>query len=54
MGLLMLLRSALAALRTRLNLEFPADAPVGLQRQLMADIRRIPHRFTGFDTTRKG
>jgi len=37
-----------------LNLEFPADAPVGLQRQLLADIRRIPHRFTGFDTTRKG
>ena len=37
-----------------IDLEFPADAPVGLQRQLLADIRRIPHRFTGFDTTRKG
>ena len=24
----------------------------GLQRELVADIRRIPHRFTGFDTTR--
>jgi probable F420-dependent oxidoreductase len=37
-----------------IDLEFPADAPVGLQRQLLADIRRIPHRFNGFDTTRKG
>jgi probable F420-dependent oxidoreductase len=35
-----------------IDLEFPADAPAGLQRELLADIRRIPHRFTGFDTTR--
>lgn len=35
-----------------IDLEFPADAPVGLQRELVADIRRIPHRFTGFDTAR--
>jgi probable F420-dependent oxidoreductase len=35
-----------------IDLEFPADAPSGLQRELLADIRRIPHRFTGFDTTR--
>jgi probable F420-dependent oxidoreductase len=35
-----------------IDLEFPADAPSGLQRELLAEIRRIPHRFTGFDTTR--
>ena len=32
------------------DLNFPPDAPPGLQRELLADIRRIPHRFTGFDT----
>jgi probable F420-dependent oxidoreductase len=33
-----------------LDLDFPQDTPMGLQRELIADIRRIPHRFTGFDT----
>jgi len=33
-----------------IDLNFPADAPAGLQRELLADIRSIPHRFTGFDT----
>jgi probable F420-dependent oxidoreductase len=33
-----------------IDLNFPADAPLGLQRELLADIHRIPHRFTGFDT----
>lgn len=27
---------------------FPVDAPAGLQRELLADIRRIPHLFEGF------
>jgi len=31
-----------------IDLEFPADAPVGLRRELIADIRRIPRRFVGF------
>jgi probable F420-dependent oxidoreductase len=31
-----------------IELDFPADAPVGLQRELLADIRRIPHTFAGF------
>ena len=31
-----------------IDLNFPPDAPPGLQRELLADIRRIPHRFTGF------
>ena len=35
-----------------IDLNFPADAPVGLQREVLADIRRIPHRFTGFDRNR--
>jgi probable F420-dependent oxidoreductase len=35
-----------------IDLEFPAESPPGLQRELLAEIRRIPHRFTGFDTTR--
>ena len=39
-------------LRTSIDLEFPAESPSGLQRELLAEIRRIPHRFTGFDTTR--
>ncbi len=33
-----------------IDLNFPPDAPPGLRRELLADIRRIPHRFTGFDT----
>jgi probable F420-dependent oxidoreductase len=33
-----------------IDLAFPADAPAGLRRELMADIRRIPRTFTGFDT----
>jgi probable F420-dependent oxidoreductase len=33
-----------------IDLNFPPDAPPGLQRELLADIHRIPHRFTGFDT----
>ena len=33
-----------------LDLDFPPDTPLGLQRELIADIRRIPHRFTGFAT----
>ena len=33
-----------------IDLNFPAETPIGLQRELLADIRRIPHRFTGFDT----
>jgi hypothetical protein len=32
------------------ELNFPAGTPAGLQRELVADIRRIPHRFEGFDT----
>jgi probable F420-dependent oxidoreductase len=35
-----------------IDLEFPTDAPSSLQRELLADIRRIPHRFSGFDLTR--
>jgi probable F420-dependent oxidoreductase len=34
-----------------LDLEFPPDTPIGLQRELLADIRRIPHRFSGFRTS---
>jgi probable F420-dependent oxidoreductase len=33
-----------------IDLNFPPDAPPGLQRELLADIHRIPHRFIGFDT----
>jgi len=32
-----------------IDLEFPTDAPPGLRRELIADIQRIPHRFTGFN-----
>ena len=30
-----------------IDLHFPPDAPAGLQRELLADIRRIPHTFAG-------
>ncbi len=30
------------------ELNFPADTPLGLQRELIADIRRIPQTFTGY------
>jgi probable F420-dependent oxidoreductase len=33
-----------------IDLTFPPDAAAGLQRELLADIHRIPHRFTGFNT----
>jgi probable F420-dependent oxidoreductase len=33
-----------------IEVSFPADTPAGLQRELLADIRRIPHAFAGFDT----
>jgi hypothetical protein len=32
-----------------IDLEFPPDMPSSLRRELIADIRRIPHRFTGFN-----
>ena len=32
-----------------IDLDFPPDTPLGLRRELIADIRRIPHRFAGFD-----
>ncbi len=31
-----------------IELNFPPDAPPGLQRELLADIRKIPHAFEGF------
>jgi hypothetical protein len=31
-----------------IDLEFPEGAPVGLRREVLDDISRIPHRFTGF------
>jgi hypothetical protein len=31
-----------------IEMSFPDDAPAGLQRELLADIRRIPHTFTEF------
>jgi alkanesulfonate monooxygenase SsuD/methylene tetrahydromethanopterin reductase-like flavin-dependent oxidoreductase (luciferase family) len=31
-----------------IDLEFPSEAPVGSRREILADIRRIPHAFTGF------
>ncbi len=33
-----------------LDLDFPSDTPVGLRSELITDIRRIPHRFVGFDS----
>jgi probable F420-dependent oxidoreductase len=35
-----------------IELNFPASAPAGLQHELIADIRRIPHAFTGFAANR--
>jgi probable F420-dependent oxidoreductase len=32
-----------------IDLDFPPDTPFGLRREVLADIRRIPHRFAGFD-----
>jgi probable F420-dependent oxidoreductase len=33
-----------------IEVNFPADTPPGLQSELLADIRRIPHMFAGFET----
>jgi len=35
-----------------IELNFPADTPAALQRELLTDIRRIPHAFEGFETRR--
>jgi probable F420-dependent oxidoreductase len=46
--------SAIAAryggLADAIEVNFPPGTPAGLQRELLADIRRIPHTFEGFDT----
>ena len=42
--------SRFGGLADSIELNFPVDAPAGLQRELLADIRRIPHAFEGFDT----
>jgi len=34
-----------------IDLHFPADAPMGLRRELVSDIKRIPHQFAGFNTS---
>jgi probable F420-dependent oxidoreductase len=33
-----------------IDLHFPSNTPLGLQKELVADIKRIPHTFAGFDT----
>jgi probable F420-dependent oxidoreductase len=33
-----------------IELNFPAGTPIGLQREVITDIQRIPHEFTGFKT----
>jgi hypothetical protein len=33
-----------------IELNFAPDMPAGLARELVADIRRIPHAFQGFAT----
>ena len=35
-----------------IEVNFPVDTPPGLQSELLADIRRIPHIFEGFETRR--
>ena len=37
-------------LANSIEINFPAGTPPGLQRELLADIRRIPHLFEGFAT----
>jgi hypothetical protein len=33
-----------------IDLDFPPNTPMGLRREMLADVRRIPHRFVGFDS----
>ncbi len=33
-----------------IDMNFPVGTPLGLRRELVSDIRRIPHSFAGFDT----
>jgi len=35
-----------------IEVNFPTGTPAGLQRDLLTEIRRIPHIFEGFDTSR--
>jgi hypothetical protein len=34
------------------DIHFPANAPASLVRELVSDIKRIPHVFQGFQTNR--
>jgi hypothetical protein len=33
-----------------IDLHFPSGTPAGVMKELVADIRRIPHTFAGFNT----
>lgn len=44
------IRERFGGVANSIDLQFPPDTPAGLQRELLADIRRIPHSFAGFDT----
>ena len=33
-----------------IDLHFPVGTPVGLMKELVTEIRRIPHTFAGFNT----
>jgi hypothetical protein len=39
-----------SGLADSIDLVFPPTTPPGLQRDLLSDIRRIPHTFQGFKT----
>jgi probable F420-dependent oxidoreductase len=44
------IKARFGGLADAIELNFPPGTPGGLQRELLTDIHRIPHRFEGFDT----
>jgi len=48
------IRQRFGGVADSIDLHFPPDTPAGLQRELLNDIRRIPHTFAGFDTNWQG
>jgi probable F420-dependent oxidoreductase len=51
-GIAAALEARYGGLADAIELNFPLGIPTGLQRELLADIHRIPHSFEGFDKRR--
>lgn len=47
-GIARAIEARFGAVADSVTLDFPADAPVGLRREVLADVRRVPQGFVGY------